>query len=568
VVEQVKRPERGVTRGLPRETAAAGPVAALAPVKALESGGGATAAPFDEELYLRLNPDVRMAVAGGKFRSGREHYEYFGRVEGRPTIMQPGAARDRVVIVADPDTLAEKPRAPAGSIDNIKISPAGGIYIVGWVNDSQDRLDSVELYFSSWSICFSGANLARVRRPDAEASIGLLTPHACGFWSFFYAARRLPANICSVMIRLKSGAELQFMVTADMVEDDELRTISLAGLTLAKYTGNPYFDAVRSIDAAIGAQLVDFNQMLTRRAVNAPYIERFGRIDASYKGSIIVCLFGKVEYLYVQQAVFARQSGIGDYEFIYVCNSPETAEPLLREAKLSSMIYGLDITVILLSANAGFAAANNIAAQYARTGRLMFTNPDIFPHDADWARRHSAIVDDLPEAQTALFGVPLFYDDGSLMHGGMYFDLDTLPSFTQGRRQETAILRVEHYGKGAAPDTLEFLRPRPVPAVTGAFISTRRDWFERLEGFSEEYIFGHYEDADLCLKSLEAGRVPWLHDAKLWHLEGKGSTRQAQHEGGSVVNRWLFTKHWQELVEAALSGPAPAHPAFRPEEPE
>ena len=517
---------------------------------------------FNEELYLRLNPDVLMAVAGGSFRSGREHFERFGRAEGRPVALPANVVPDRVMVTAEAGRIAEKPRAPGANIDHIKISPSGGIYVVGWVNDTQDQLVSVDLYFSGWSISFSAANLARVRRPDAEEAVGLLSPHHCGYWGFLYAARRLPANVCNAVVRLKSGVEMPSVVMVEGVEDDDLRSVALCGLSQASYTGNHYFGAVQSIDAAIGAQLLGFNQMLTRRAVNAPYVEYFGRANASYKASIIVCLFGKTEYMYVQQAMFARQAGIGDYEFIYVCNSPDTAEALLREARLSGLMYGLDVTIILLNANAGFAAANNLAAKHARSGRLVFVNPDVFPRDVDWAAKHSAIVAGQPAEQTALFGAPLFYDDSSLMHGGMYFELDTAPSFAQGQHQETAILRVEHYGKGAPPDTAEYLRPRPVPAVTGAFISTAREWFETLGGFTEDYIFGHYEDADLSLKSLAAGRPVWLHDATLWHLEGKGSRRQPQHEGGSIVNRWLFTKLWKGLVEAEVLGPAPLHPAF------
>jgi GT2 family glycosyltransferase len=549
-----------MSKGSPRKSA--GP-AAVAPLRQPGAVAPTEAQAFNEELYLRLNPDVLLAVGAGTFRSGREHYERFGRAEGRPTMAPSNLVRDRVVIMADPDRIADKPRPPAGNIDHIKISPAGGIYVVGWVNDSQDRLESVDLYFSAWSISFTAATLARVRRPDAEASVGLLTPQSSGFWGFLYAARRLPANLCSAVVRLKSGAELQAIVTVDTVEDDELRNITLSGLALSKYTGNAYFAAVQSIDAAIASQLIDFNQMLTRRAVNAPYIERFGRTDARYKGSIIVCLFGKTEYMAVQQATFACQPGIGDYEFIYVCNSPDVAEALLREARLSALIYGLDVTVILLNANAGFAAANNLAARHARSTRLMFTNPDVFPRDADWALKHSAIVENLPAEQTSLFGAPLYYDDGSLMHGGMYFELDKAPRFAHGRRQETSILRVEHYGKGAPPETADFLRPRPVAAVTGAFISLARGWFETLEGFNEDYIFGHYEDADLCLKSLEAGRPAWLHDARLWHLEGKGSHRQPQHDGGAVVNRWLFTKNWQEAVAREILGPTPRHAGLK-----
>jgi GT2 family glycosyltransferase len=105
-----------------------------------------------------------------------------------------------------------------------------------------------------------------------------------------------------------------------------------------------------------------------------------------------------------------------------------------------------------------------------------------------------------------------------------------------------------------------------VPAVTGAFISVDQGWFDTLGGFTEDYIFGHYEDADLCLKSLEAGRAPWLHDVRLYHLEGKGSTRQPAHEGGSAVNRWLFTRSWGEMVTEGLLGPAPLHPLLAAEE--
>lgn len=38
---------------------------------------------FDEKQYLFLNPDVAEAVKDGKIKSGRDHYEMFGRYEGR-----------------------------------------------------------------------------------------------------------------------------------------------------------------------------------------------------------------------------------------------------------------------------------------------------------------------------------------------------------------------------------------------------------------------------------------------------------------------------------------------------
>ena len=143
------------------------------------------------------------------------------------------------------------------------------------------------------------------------------------------------------------------------------------------------------------------------------------------------------------------------------------------------------------------------------------------------------------------------------MHGGMYFDIDRPVMTTRDSIVATRLIRVEHYGKGAPPDDPVFIRPRPVPAVTGAFISIERGWFERLGGFTEDYVFGHYEDADLCLKSSALGFGPWLQDVRMWHLEGKGSTRLAMHEGGSLVNRWLFSTNWADEIETNHTlGPA------------
>ena len=68
------------------------------------------------------------------------------------------------------------------------------------------------------------------------------------------------------------------------------------------------------------------------------------------------------------------------------------AGTLLAEAKRSAMIYGLDLTLVLLTANAGFGAANNVAAQYAASPRLIIMNPDVFPHDQDWAAKHIAVL--------------------------------------------------------------------------------------------------------------------------------------------------------------------------------
>ena len=240
------------------------------------------------------------------------------------------------------------------------------------------------------------------------------------------------------------------------------------------------------------------------------------------------------------------------------------AETLLHEARSASLIYGLRTTVVILPGNAGFGAANNVAARAARSDRLLIVNPDVFPRDLDWAKKHTDLLASAPRAETQIFGAPLYYDDGSLMHGGMYFEVDSGLSLYGGKPSATRICRTQHYGKGAPPSAVHFTASRPVPAISGAFISVDRGWYENLGGFTEDFIFGHYEDADICLKSLERGVAPWIQDIRMWHLEGKGSTRRPHHEGGSIVNRWLFSSVWMQTIVDHLIGPAPSHPLMSP----
>ena len=44
---------------------------------------------FDEEFYLNANPDVKLAISKGHFKSGREHYEKFGHKENREKNSNP-----------------------------------------------------------------------------------------------------------------------------------------------------------------------------------------------------------------------------------------------------------------------------------------------------------------------------------------------------------------------------------------------------------------------------------------------------------------------------------------------
>jgi GT2 family glycosyltransferase len=527
---------------------------------------GALVAPdhFNEAAYLQEYPDVAQAIARGEVASGYVHYLKYGLREGRPIALSADEPRNQVIRTA-PAGSAEM---PGGDINHffemMFVSRNGGLLVIGWIDDSVDPIEHIRVFGYGWRLTLGGDTLGRLRRADVEMALGSGVMHPYGYYGFVFAGEPIEASgACEVEIALRSGRKVMVPAAANMLEDIELRDQLLSYVCAAHHFGAAHVKAIEGLDRGPGAEVLKLNRHITNSITALPFVERFGRQGVRYDGSIIVCLYGKAEFLFLQAALFSAVRDIGRYEFIYVSNSPELAESLLREARAAVRIYGVDITVVLLSGNAGFGAANNAAARYARSDRIMIVNPDVFPMDDGFAERHSALLQNLPKEQSRLFGAALYYDDRSLMHGGMHFELDAGVSLEQGRHRVCQLMRVEHYGKGTPAEMTEFTRPRPVPAVTGAFISCERSWFERLEGFTEDYVFGHYEDADLCLKSLQAGTPSWIQDLKLWHLEGRGSTRLPVHEGGSLVNRWLFSTTWGATLTENLLGQRPTHPAFK-----
>ena len=479
-----------------------------------------------------------------------------------PTAAAPPHAR-RGRLLANPARQESKPVSARQTIEAVVIARGGGVMIVGWIDDHDVAIEAVTVTCGGWLVIFDADTLARVRRRDVEQVTPGVPSYSFGFFGVIAAPDLDDVDDhAAIDIQLANGGHLLSDFATRIVSAAELRDIALGYLASAHFFGDAHVEAVSRLEPGLGRQLVALNQAIGKRIVAARVIERFGTPRQQPLASIIVCLYGRAEFLFVQNALFAGRPGIADYEFIFVLNSPELAEEVLREARLAHRIYGLNQSVVLLPGNAGFGAANNAGVAAARSRRIINLNPDVFPLQEDWAARHSALVAALPVQQTRLFGVPLYYDNGSLMHGGMYFELDDVASVQAGSIARRRLLRVEHYGKGAPDGAVAYTKSRPVPAVTGAFISTDRTWYERLGGFTEDYVFGHYEDADLCLKSLAAGTPSWMHDIRLWHLEGKGSTRQPHHEGGALVNRWLFSRTWLPVVSAGLLGPDPTSKAM------
>ncbi len=506
---------------------------------------------FSYPAYLETYPDVGESIAAETAASPLEHYTRIGQAEHR--LARPNYLK------ALAGGVVEQPAHGVMSfnIDVSMMSATGTLFVVGWSDDRDAPLVSISVIQvdEGWNT----RGIARCRRVDVDDLLQAPTGYRFGFWAVHKLGRFDPKAVVLLRARFADGRFTQAELQPRMITDVELRDTVLGHFASLQYPGNRDIEAAQQLDRGAGDELVALNRSISRTITAAAHAERYGPDRAQFQASFIVCLFGRSEYFFLQNALFGSAIDRSEVEFIYVSNSPELTEILQKEALIAERIYGQSLTLVTLPGNAGFSAANNVAARFARSNRIVFINPDVFPRDDTWARVHADIVSSRPKAETALFGAPLYYDDGSLMHGGMYFDIDRGLSVTATGVQVSSMIRVEHYGKGAPDWSDRYTRARPVPAVTGAFISVDRDWFDLLGGFTEDYLYGHYEDADLCLKSLQRGVPAWMQDVRFWHMEGKGSVRKPPHEGGSLVNRWLFTRNWGTMIAADLVGRAPSH---------
>ncbi|MEB3065629.1 glycosyltransferase family protein [[Mycobacterium] zoologicum] len=501
---------------------------------------------FDEPTYLAAFPDVATSIKAGQFLSALHHYEFYGRHEGRLTD-----PRYEALVRAD------TPGFPAACVDRIYGSKDGQCLIWGWVNDSEQDPISKLMLQNALGLRGSTTAIYRYRRKDVTDHLEQPEDRSLAFWAIVTIEKPKTMS-AQTEVTLSVGVERKtFKCQIHPVDEENFRDLALDLLSKTQAAGHSPAESFLSMDAGLGASLIELNLKVSNRLALGAQTVQIGAPPTRPAASVIVCLFGRPELLMIQCALFSKCRGIENYEFIYISNSPETAELLIKDATIANRIYGIPIKLIFLPGNAGFGVANNIAADAARSTRLLLMNPDLFPMDSEWPTQHSQIVSNLPQEQVALFGAPLYYDDGSLMHGGMYFEVNVEFSFRNLQATRCEMLRVEHYGKGAPPRANPFLASRPVPAVSGAFMAFEREWFESLGGFSPEYIYGHYEDADLCLKSFNAGKPAWLHYLPFVHFEGKGSAHRPAFEGGRLVNRWHFTKSWGEIVNKSLHGPAP-----------
>jgi len=190
------------------------------------------------------------------------------------------------------------------------------------------------------------------------------------------------------------------------------------------------------------------------------------------------------------------------------------------------------VRVFRLEQNQGFVRACNAGAKLARGEFVAFLNNDT-ETTALW-------LDELVAAfrnfdAIGLVGSKLVYPDGRLQEAGGVI-------WSSGNPWNV--------GRNASAEDPRYNYLRAADYVSGAALMIRRDLWQHVGGFSEEFAPGYFEDTDLAMKVRETGHsVLYVPQSVVYHFEGQTGGTSVSHGAKAFqeVNRPKFRKKWADV---------------------
>ena len=246
-------------------------------------------------------------------------------------------------------------------------------------------------------------------------------------------------------------------------------------------------------------------------------------VPASPALSIIIVNWNSQHYLRACLQSILQEATRLIYEVIVIDNA-STLDDIDK--------LGIDFPFIRLirsDQNLGFARANNVGFQNSTADYVLFLNPDTVIEGS--ALR--AMLDVLKKRQDAgIVGSRLLNSDGTLQTSCVQRYPRALNQALSTDFFYTHLPWMPLWG--LAPLFQTTSDPVSVEVISGACLMVRRDVFEKVGLFSEDY-FMYAEDVDLCHKVAQAGRrCYYLSSATVLH-HGGGSSRQRQANNWAAV---------------------------------
>lgn len=407
---------------------------------------------------------------------------------------------------------------------------ANGLFVHGWLHDPDQYISEIVAVdhsletsgiSSSWKLFEAEANLWGKDRP-AKRFVCFMPRQA--------DAR--PIDNVAVRVVLTNGENHLLSAATAPQELVGQRLRILRGIAGHAFTTELLETVFMPALAPIQKALID------RQSVRE--VRDYGK-RSSRAVSLIIPLYREIGFFRSQLMAFSVDPYMrANCEIVYVLDDPVLGQEVASLLEGYALTYPLDLRLVMLERNGGYALANNMGVSQAKGDVIVLMNSDVIPAHAGWLEKAQEKLATLPDF--SVIGPKLVYADGSLQHAGMYF-----------YQLSTGFWQNFHFWKGYGANFAPANREGVVPAVTGACMVIRKADYLAVDGFTSDYVIGDYEDSDLCLKLRDRGGLPYyLPSIVLHHFERQSMPNSNDQDLGSTVyNRALHTLRWNDhIVEA------------------
>ena len=311
---------------------------------------------------------------------------------------------------------------------------------------------------------------------------------------------------------------------------DQLLQLCQAGLTPLEWAPGLYEagigPALQQLAAPLKAQ-EHWEGLIHRR-------EHFGAVAPHAEITVVIPLYRRWDFMLGHVAGFCQDPWFQEQRvrLLYVIDDPTIETEVLGWCRGQLTDELLDVTVIALQRNSGFALACNSGVLAVETPYACLLNSDVLPIQPGWLQPLFRTLLMLPEALVAPL---LLTDDGRIQHAGMTaqsLGLGDLPACI-------------HSLKGLDPSQLKTLSPDGLPydveLLSGAALMFERQRFLELGGFDPVFGRGDFEDLDFSIRWKRAGgRLQLVPSARLTHLERQSITHMVDPmaQWRAVLNAW------------------------------
>lgn len=262
--------------------------------------------------------------------------------------------------------------------------------------------------------------------------------------------------------------------------------------------------------------------------------EHFGCEAPEAEITVVIPLYRRWDFMLGHVAGFCEDPWFQEkrVRLLYVIDDPTIETEVMGWCRGQLTDEPLDVSVIALQRNSGFALACNTGVLSAETPYVCLLNSDVLPIKPGWLQPLFRTLLMMPEAVVAPL---LLTDDGRIQHAGM----TTQPL---GLQNLPACL---HSLKGLDPAQLKTLSPEGLPyeveLLSGAALMFERERFLEQGGFDPVFGRGDFEDMDFSIRWKRAGgHLQVVPSACLTHLERQSITHvvdpMAQWRG--LLNAW------------------------------